>query len=120
VLAVRPAVEPGPAAGGLHRDLVGAVVAVGPGLAEGRGGGHHEPRVDLAEPVERDAARLRLARQIVLDENVGVRGETVQEIPAGGPGQVQGDALLVAVEIEEEAAPFGVRLAAGKGAAAAG
>src|SRR3972149_719086 len=29
VLAVGPAVEPGPAAGGLHRDLVGLVVAVG-------------------------------------------------------------------------------------------
>src|SRR3972149_10920029 len=97
VLAVRPAVDPGPAAGGLHRYLVGAVVAVGAGLPEGRSGGHHEPRVDLAEPLVCDAARLCFARRVVLDEDVGVRGETAEDVATGGPGQGQRDAKPVTV-----------------------
>ena len=57
-----------------------------------------EARVDLGEHVGAEAPALQGAGAEVLDQHVGAGQETFEQVGAGGPGQVEGGAALVAAE----------------------
>ncbi len=87
-LALRDLVVPGAPA-------LGAVVAE-PGDRE-----HHEPRVQLVQPADREAEPIENPRPEVLQEHVGPLDESAQQILALGRLEVGSDGLLVAVAGQE-------------------
>jgi len=67
------------------RDLVVAgTIAVRARLAEAGDAAVHEPRVDLAERLVVDAEAMLDVRAVVLDEDVGLRGQALEDLDASG------------------------------------
>ena len=120
VLRLEPAVLQGfPALGpadahnhphGIADNLLTQVLAVGPFLAEGRDGGHHEGRIELLKGIVSQAQRFQMSGMEGLDHDVDSLDQLFQEGPTGGGFQVDGGALLVQVEHQIEEALFGMRV----------
>ena len=114
-------------AGGVHfaahsveDDFGGAVVAIGAGLSEVGDAGVDEGRVEGIELGVSDAEAVGDAGAVVFDDDVGPGGEAGDDAGGGGVFEVDDDAALVGIEVEEEGAFFGVRFVVGEGAEAAG
>ena len=90
------AVQVGEPRGLLDGRAVGAVVHPGAAPAEGRHGDHDQLGVRLAEPFVVEAQPWQDAGGVVLDDGIGLRDESQQEIDAAPAGQVEGDPELVA------------------------
>ena len=84
------------------RDLVEArPVGVGPVLAEARQAHVDEARVDLAQGLVVDAEPVLHVGPVVLDQHVGGRRQLLEDGDALGRLEVERDAALVAVQVEE-------------------
>ena len=80
------------------RDLVVArAAALGPVVAEAGDREHHQPRVDLVQPLDREAEPVEHAGPEVLHQHVGAGHQPGQELPALLGLEVGGHRLLVAV-----------------------
>jgi len=90
--------------------VIRLVVAIWAGLAEGGDGCHHQAGVDFAEVVVIQPQLRHSTWGVILHQYVGVLDKAEEDVFAGGGMQVQGDPLLAGVEIQEQAAAFGVGL----------
>ena len=90
-------------------------VGIGPGLAERRDGDHHQVGVAGGERRVVETPVAHAPGLVVLDEHVGPRHEVEQLLALLGCADVQGDAALVRVEEEEEAALLRVRVVSREG-----
>ena len=104
------AADPHHHAHGVGDDLLAGVLAVGAGLAEGRDRRHHQVGVDRRQRPIAEAQVVQVTRAVALDHQVNVGHEFLQDAPAGAGLQVEGDALLVQIEDQEEEALFRVRI----------
>ena len=107
-------IEDADAACGPDRELFGAQIPPWAGDAVGRDRGHHEARVDRVQALEIESNAIHLGRRDVVNEDVGLRDELFEQIETLGPCDIERDAELVGIEVEEQTALFGMRLAAGK------
>ena len=94
--------------------------AVGTGLAEGCDGAVDEVRKLGLQVVVAEAERREAAGSFAFDEDVGVGEQFAEDDAAALRLDVKRQALLVGVEVEEEAALVGVGDVAREGAEAAG
>ena len=108
----------GPAQGVVH-DLRAPEVLVRPRLPEVRYRDHHQHRVDFGKDVVGEPQRRHHVGMEVLDEDVGLGGEALDDLGAPRVLEVEGDAALPGVQVQEEAALLDMWLAVGEGAGAA-
>ena len=96
--------EAGVAAHGLGDGGVSGAAGVGAVLAEAREGGVDYLGVGLLEDVVPEAEALHGARGEVLHHDVGDLDEVLEDLDAPGVLEVQGDVLLVHVQVVEDGA----------------
>ncbi len=113
----RVAVQRGDPPGAPEHEVGGAPVGARSGDAERRDRGHHQAGVERVQAVPVEAVRRHLGRMDVVDQQIGAGDEAVERLAALRASQVEGDAALVGVQIEEEPAPLRMRHAARKRAA---
>ncbi|MNV44961.1 hypothetical protein D3C71_1367430 [compost metagenome] len=92
-----------------RHQVVGGIVRIGSGLAEGRDAGHDQAGVDLLEIVIAQAAPFHEACRFGLDQDVRVAGEFAQQRLSLGLIEIQAHAALALVEVRKGQAAFGVR-----------
>ncbi len=100
--------------------VVAVPVAVGARLPEGSDGDHHQVRVRLGQRGEIEPPLPHLLRPAVFDEHVGLPQQVDENVPSVAAGHVEGDAALVRVEEEEQAALLRVGLVVRERSPAAG
>src|SRR5581483_7997581 len=88
-----------------------------PREAERRDRGHHEPGVQTREALPVEPVGRHVRRVHLVDEEVGALHEAGEDVSPPRPREVERDAALVRVEVEEEPALLGMRHAARKGPA---
>ena len=108
------------AAQGILDDLRGPVVPVGPGLPEVGNRGHHQPGVDLPQGRVVQTQGWHDPGGKVLHQHVRLPRQFLDNVLAQPGLQVQGDAALTGIEIEEEEALFRFRLVVVEGGHPAG
>ena len=107
--------------GGVPGDEVGAEqAAVGAGESEGAHRSDDEARVGGGEQGVGEAPCLHLAGLGVFEEDVGAAEQAVEQLPPRTPVEVEGDAALVAVEVDELGRCLGIRRVVLEGAEGAG
>ena len=99
--AVREAGEVHHAGLGLDDEVVARAVRLGAGLAEAGDRAVHEPRVQPGERLVPEAELVHRSRPEVLEEHVALARERLKDLASLGRLEVQGDALLVAVDRHE-------------------
>src|SRR6185295_10979675 len=95
--------------------VVGGVRTV---VAEGGDGRHDQSRMLASEILADEAERDTPARGDVVDQYRRSSQKAGERIAALGAAEIQGDAALVGVQVEERAARLGIRLAFRKRTAA--
>ena len=118
--AVGVAGEPGLPAGGEHGEFGGGQFGIGAGLAEGGDRGHDQLGAVAGERFVAEAEFVEAAGGGGFDDDVGGRGQLGEDGAAVAGFEVEGEAPLRAVEVEEESAGFVVGHVAGPGAEGAG
>ena len=101
----------GEPAGGLDVRAVGDPVAPRAGRAEAADGNHHESGIHLAQLFVGEAEVGHDAGAVVLDDDIGLRGEVEEDAAALVGREVEGDIALVAVHLVEVAGAVPVVLA---------
>src|SRR4030042_1352741 len=99
---------------------IAPVVAVGPALSEGGEGGHYELPVEGAKLLVVEPPLLHLPRRAVFDEDIHLLRQPPEYLPSRRCADIQGDAQLVSVDVEEEAALLRVGDIVGEGPSATG
>ena len=82
------------------------VVPVGARLPEVADGSHDETGIDFRKSIVAQAPGAQYTGGVVLDQDVGFLYQFVEDEAAGGYLQIERDAPLVGVEVEEETALF--------------
>lgn len=85
-------------------------MAVWPGLPEGRDRGDDEAAIQTAQVANGEVESVQSAGLPVLDKHVRHCGQTLKELAACGSGDVQRDAFLAQVDVQEKGAVLGKRL----------
>ena len=93
---------------GVADDVFTLVLAIGPGLAKGRDRRHYEGGIQRFEVAVTQTEPGQVARLVALDDNIDMGYQASEDGPASGIFQVEGGALLVQVEQQEEQALFRV------------
>ena len=96
------------------------VVPVRAGLAEVGDGGHHHSGIDGLQRAITETQSVHRPRPETLHHDVRVLCEPACDLPGGLGLQVEGDAALVGVKVQEKPAPLQVRVVFGKGTQPAG
>ena len=113
MLQGRPALGPADAHDhphGVADDLLTQVLAVGPFLAKGRDGCHHQGRIELLKSIVSQSQRFDMSGMEGFDHDIDSLDQLFQKGLTGGGFQVDGGALLVQVKHQVEEALFGVRV----------
>jgi hypothetical protein len=105
--AVDRAEQPGDARGRLHEVVIDGLSGIWPALAVADGGAIDDAGIAAAHGLVVEAEALQALRPHVRDQNIGARGECERRLPALGRFQIERDAALVAVGLQEQRAhPF--------------
>jgi hypothetical protein len=100
-------------------EVMAPMPAARSGLAEGGDRRDDETRVAAGQYLVAEPQRSQSARRPILDQHVGPPGERRERAPTRLRSEVEAQRALARVEIEEERAAIGVRLAVGSGTAPA-
>ena len=92
-------------------------MGTGAGAAIRRDRSEDETRIVAVQLIPAEPERLQPVRTVVVDEYVRPANQAAECFAAGGAIKVQGHAAFARVQVQEEAAPLGMRLVAGEGAA---
>ena len=106
-----PLGEPGLIHGTTHAiddDLRGLEIAIGTGLTEVGDGGHHQLGIDLLQSLIIEPQPGHDPRTKTLHQDVHTLHQLLNDPPPPIALQVQGDAFLVGVEVEEKATLLGM------------
>ena len=95
---------------------MGAVVGIRPPGAEGGDGGDDNIRVRAGQRVGGQTFRVGAVGLAVMDDHVGNCGQLPEDSPPLGVVQVEGNALLAGVQVQEQPAALRMGNVAGKGA----
>ncbi len=101
---------------GLCHEIEAGPVGPRSGLAKAGNARINDPRVDGRDHFIVDAEALHDARPVIFDDDIGGLGELQKGRPAGRVFQVERDASLVAVQVEETHAVGSLHLEAHRAA----
>ncbi len=77
--------------------IVAGAGAIGPGMAEAGDRAIDQPRIDRGEILPAEPVALERADLEILDQHVGLGGETAHEVGALGIREIDGDRALAAI-----------------------
>ena len=88
-------------------------------LAERRDRRHHDPRIHAPEVVVPEPERGQVTGRVVLHDDIGAGSGVEERVPIGGHIEIQDDAALAGIELDERKAPLRVLDVTGERACAA-
>src|SRR5579885_1715111 len=100
------AVENTDAARGPHRQVLGPPVALWTRQAKRRDSGHDQVRVHPLHAVVGESDAVHVRWRYVVDQDVSAGSEFFEQLHPLGLRDIERDALLVGIEVKEEAALF--------------
>ena len=106
------------AADGVQRQLGGLPVPVRAGLPVVGDGCHYQCRIDFPQLLVTQTQPLHCPRGEVLHQDLGIPDHIQDDLPSNGRFEVEGEALLGGVEIEEPGPGLDVGRPGGEGAKA--